>query len=137
MAAWLELSHDLIFVAASLVFSSAVSHLHDDARVAWVLGVFVSLWWIEVSTTMFANRFRVDDVGQRVLVLIQMFLVVLLAGEAREGVGRDGLFLSGAHAALVGTVAVMYWRLARTPGPLRVYAVHRRRMRSFRWQRSS
>jgi low temperature requirement protein LtrA len=125
VAAWLELFYDLIFVAAILVFSSAVSHLHDDLRVAWVVGVFVSVWWIWVSTTMFVNRFRVDDVGQRVLVLVQMFLVVLLAGEAREGVVRDGVFLSLNYAALIGTVAVMYWRLARTPGPLRSYAVHR------------
>jgi low temperature requirement protein LtrA len=125
MAAWLELFYDLIFVAAILVFSSAVSHLHDDVRVAWVVGVFVAVWWIWVSTTMFVNRFRVDGVGQRVLVLIQMFLVVLLAGEAREGVVRDGVFLSLNYAALIGTVAVMYWRLARTPGPLRSYAVNR------------
>ena len=125
LAAWLELFYDLIFVAAILVFSSAVSHLHDDVRVAWVVGVFVALWWIWVSTTMFVNRFRVDDIGQRVLVLVQMFLVVLLAGEAREGVVRDGLVLSVTYAALIGTVAVMYWRLARTPGPLRSYAVHR------------
>jgi len=125
VAAWLELFYDLIFVAAILVFSSAVSHLHDDLRVAWVVGVFVAVWWIWVSTTMFVNRFRVDDVGQRVLVLVQMFLVVLLAGEAREGVVRDGVFLSLNYAALIGTVAVMYWRLARTPGPLRSYAVHR------------
>ncbi len=125
MAAWLELFYDLIFVAAILVFSSAVSHLHDEVRIAWVVGVFVAVWWIWVSTTMFVNRFRVDDVGQRVLVLGQMFLVVVLAVEAREGVLRDGIAISVTYACLVGTVAVMYSRVARRGGPLGQYAVYR------------
>ncbi len=125
MAAWLELFYDLIFVAAILVFSAAVSHLEDEVRIAWVVGVFVAVWWIWVSTTMFVNRFRVDDVGQRVLVLLQMFLVVVLAVEAREGVLRDGPFISITYACLIGTVAVMYGREARARGPLGPYAIRR------------
>jgi low temperature requirement protein LtrA len=125
MTAWLELFYDLIFVAAILVFSSAVSHLHDEVRTAWVVGVFVAVWWIWVSTTMFVNRFRVDDVGQRLLVLGQMFFVVLLAVESREGVIRDGRYISGTYALLIGSVALMYWRTARTPGPLGTYALRR------------
>ena len=33
MGAWIELFYDLVFVAAILVFSSAVSHLHDADRI--------------------------------------------------------------------------------------------------------
>jgi low temperature requirement protein LtrA len=124
-AAWLELFYDLIFVAAILVFSSAVSHLHDDVRIAWVVGVFVAVWWIWVSTTMFVNRFRFHDVGQRVLVLGQMFFVIVLAVESREGVRRDAPYISVTYACLIGTVAAMYWRAARTRGPLGPYAMRR------------
>jgi low temperature requirement protein LtrA len=70
MAAWLELSYDLIFVAAILVFRAAVGHLHDAGRIIWVVGVFVVLSWIWVSTTMYINRFRVDNLVERVLVYI-------------------------------------------------------------------
>ena len=85
MAEWLELFYDLVFVAAILVFSSAVSHLHDAARVGWVVAVFAAVWWIWLSTTFFVNRFRTADLGQRLLVLAQMFLVALVAWRRAPG----------------------------------------------------
>ena len=42
-----------------------------------------------------------------------MFLVVLIAIEARAGVVDDEAYLAATYGALVGTVAVMYWRAAR------------------------
>src|ERR1700704_4713469 len=86
MSVWIELFYDLVFVAAILVFSSAVSHLHDEARIGWVVIVFSAVWWVWLSTTMFANRFRMTDLGHRMLILLQMFFVVLIAMEARAGV---------------------------------------------------
>ena len=62
MGVWIELFYDLVFVAAILVFSSAVSHLHDASRIAWVVAVFCAVWWVWLSTTMFTNRFRMADV---------------------------------------------------------------------------
>src|SRR5438445_8650279 len=96
MGAWIELFYDLVFVAAILVFSSAVSHLHDGARVGWVVVVFSAVWWIWLSTTIFVNRFRMTDLGHRLLVLSQMFLVVLIAMEARAGVVDDEAYLAAA-----------------------------------------
>jgi low temperature requirement protein LtrA len=124
MAAWLELFYDLVFVAAILVFSSAVSHLHDAARVAWVVAVFAAVWWIWLSTTFFVNRFRTADLGQRLLVLAQMFLVALVATEARAGVVDDEAFLLATYTALVATIAVMYARAARQGGPQAGFARH-------------
>jgi low temperature requirement protein LtrA len=122
MAGWLELFYDLIFVAAILVFSSAVSHVHDVVKISWVAGVAIALWWIWLSTTMYINRFRADDFFERVLVLAQMFLVVLLAVEALEGVRRDSVLLSLTFAALIGTVGIMYLRSARSGSPLAAFA---------------
>jgi low temperature requirement protein LtrA len=117
MGVWLELFYDLVFVAAILVFSSAVSHLHDGARIAWVVAVFSAVWWVWLSTTMFTNRFHMADVGHRILVLAQMILVALVAMEARAGVADDEAFLLCTYAALVTTIAIMYWRAARARGP--------------------
>jgi low temperature requirement protein LtrA len=116
MMSWLELFYDLVFVAAILILSSAVSHTHHTARVAWIVAVFASLWWIWLQTTLFTNRYRVDDLTHRVLVLVQMFLVILVAMEAHEGVIRDGAYLSLTYAALMGTVGVMYARVAWADG---------------------
>jgi low temperature requirement protein LtrA len=122
MGVWLELFYDLVFVAAILVFSSAVSHLHDAARIAWVVAVFSAVWWVWLSTTMFTNRFHMADLGHRLLVLAQMILVALVAMEARAGVVDDEVLLLCSYAALVATLAIMYWRAARARGPYAAFA---------------
>jgi low temperature requirement protein LtrA len=117
MGVWIELFYDLVFVAAILVFSSAVSHLHDGARIGWVVAVFSAVWWVWLSTTIFVNRFRMDDFGHRLLILLQMFFVVLIAMEARAGVVDDEAYLAVTYGLLVATVAAMYWRAWRAGGP--------------------
>ena len=122
MGVWIELFYDLVFVAAILVFSSAVSHLHDASRIGWVVAVFSAVWWIWLSTTMFTNRFHMADVVHRGLVLLQMILVVLVAIEARAGVRDDEVILLCTYAALVASIALMYWRAARAHGPHATFA---------------
>src|SRR5690348_1244376 len=117
LGAWIELFYDLVFVAAILVFSSAVSHLHDADRIVWVVAVFCAVWWLWLSTTMFTNRFRMTDVVHRMLLLGQMILVALVAMEARAGVADDEVLLLCSYAALIATVAIMYWRAAHAGGP--------------------
>jgi low temperature requirement protein LtrA len=119
---WLELFYDLVFVAAILVFSSAVSHLHDATRVAWVVGIFAAVWWIWLSTTIFVDRFRAVDMQHRLLVLAQMFLVVLTAMEARAGVIDDAPYLDLTYGLLVLTIALMYARVAHAGGPHAAFA---------------
>jgi len=124
MGIWLELFYDLVFVAAILVFSSAVSHLHDGARVGWVVIVFAAVWWIWLSTTIFTNRYRMTDLAHRVRLLLQMFFVVLIAMEARAGVVEDEAYLALTYAALVASVAAMYWRAWRQGGSDSAFAGH-------------
>jgi low temperature requirement protein LtrA len=124
LGVWLELFYDLVFVAAILVFSSAVSHLHDADRILWVVAVFCAVWWVWLSTTMFTNRFHMADLFHRVLLLAQMILVALVAMEARGGVADDEVLLLCTYAALVTTVAVMYARAALAHGPNATFARH-------------
>jgi low temperature requirement protein LtrA len=111
---WLELFYDLVFVAAILVLSDAASHGHDATRIVRVVAIFVALWWVWLSTTLFTNRFRTGDMVHRLLVLGQMFLVVLVAMEAHAGVRHDAAYLSVTYGGLVASVAIMYTRAART-----------------------
>jgi low temperature requirement protein LtrA len=122
MGVWLELFYDLVFVAAILVFSSAVSHLHDASRILWVVAVFCAVWWVWLSTTMFTNRFRMTDALHRGLVLLQMILVAIVAMEANAGVADDEVLLLLTYAALVASIAVMYWRAAHAQGPFAGFA---------------
>jgi low temperature requirement protein LtrA len=124
LGVWLELFYDLVFVAAILVFSSAVSHLHDADRILWVVAVFCAVWWVWLSTTMFTNRFHMADGFHRALLLVQMILVALVAMEARGGVADDEVLLLGTYAALVAIVAVMYARAAHARGPHAAFARH-------------
>jgi low temperature requirement protein LtrA len=112
MTVWLELFYDLVFVAAILVLSDAVSHLHDSLRVTRVVVIFAALWLVWLATTLFANRYRAQDFVHRALVLAQMFLVALVAIEAHAGVEHDAASLAITYAGLVATVAVMYTRAA-------------------------
>src|SRR4051794_33732473 len=113
MNVWVELFYDLVFVAAILVLSAAASHLEDGIRVARIVAIFIGLWSVWLATTFFANRYRVQDMTHRLLVLAQMFIVVLVAMEAHAGVREDAPFLSLTYGGLAATVAVMYTRVAR------------------------
>ena len=127
MAVWLELFYDLVFVAAILVLSDAVAHLHDELRITRVVAVFVALWFVWLSTTLFVNRFPAQDFVHRMLVLAQMFLVTLVAIEADAGVEHDATVLSITYGGLVAIVAVMYTRAARHGGPQQMDASRRAR----------
>jgi low temperature requirement protein LtrA len=122
MTAWLELFYDLVFVAAILVLSDAITYVERPGRVLSIVAVFASLWWIWLQTMLFTNRFRVHDMTHRVLVLVQMFVVILITMQAHEGVIRDAEYLSVTYAVLLGTVAIMYWRRARHGGDGARYA---------------
>ena len=114
MSVWVELFYDLVFVAAILVLSAAASHLDDGVRVARIAAVFIGLWSVWLATTFFANRYRVQDMTHRLLVLAQMFIVVLVAMQAHAGIRQDAVYLSLTYGGLAATVALMYTRVART-----------------------
>ena len=122
MAGWIELFYDLIFVAAILIFSIAVVHVHPSTRITWIVTVFAASWWVWFVTTVCANRFHMTDFPHRLLLLFQMLVIVLMAMEARVSVAGDSTYLSGEYGLLLVTVGVMFARGARQPGPDRLFA---------------
>jgi low temperature requirement protein LtrA len=119
---WQELFYDLVFVAAILVFSTAVSHQADAWRVVWLVTVFVALWWIWFSTTLYMNRYRSHDVVHRILLLAQMLVVAFVALEAGAGVRRDENYLGATFSLLLLLLAGMYWHASRTADGDRPFA---------------
>jgi len=83
-ATWLELFFDLIFVVAIGDVTHILSHTHDGHLdplqfLQYVL-IFIPLWWIWASHTMYANRFDADDRKHRVATLFIMFLLIIISG---------------------------------------------------------
>ena len=112
-ASRLELFFDLAFV---LVVAELAIELRDDLTVQGALrfaGLFTTVWWAWVSSTLYANRFDHDDVLYRLYKLASMGAVIGLAASATEATGeRFGIFV-GCQLALRLLLFVQYGRAYR------------------------
>src|SRR3712207_755558 len=112
-ASRLELFFDLAFV---LVVAELAGGLAEDVGTAAVLtfaGLFTTVWWAWVSSTLYANRFDHDDVVYRLFKLGSMAAVVGLAASATEATGeRFGVFVA-CHVALRVLLLLQYHRAYR------------------------
>ncbi|MET0962409.1 MAG: low temperature requirement protein A [Noviherbaspirillum sp.] len=83
-ATWLELFFDLIFVVAIGDVTHILSHTHEghlEPLQFWkFVLIFIPLWWIWASHTMYANRFDADDGKHRLATLFIMFLLIVSSG---------------------------------------------------------
>ena len=83
-ATWLELFFDLIFVVTIGDVTHILSHTHEghlDPLQFWkFVLIFIPLWWIWASHTVYANRFDADDRKHRLATLCIMFLLIIISG---------------------------------------------------------
>jgi low temperature requirement protein LtrA len=103
---WLELFFDLVFVAA---VAQAATHLRDDYSPAGLVRfalLFVLIWWAWLGHTTFSTRFDTDDVVQRGLTALQLFLVAVMA------INATGALVSGDSAGFAGAYSLMRFVLA-------------------------
>ncbi|MBE9399713.1 low temperature requirement protein A [Pontibacterium sp. N1Y112] len=82
-ATWLELFFDLVFVAVIGVVTHDLAHTHNGhigiEQLARFPLVFIPVWWIWMTHTLFANRFDRDSREQRLITLGIMGLLVLMS----------------------------------------------------------
>ena len=109
---WLELFYDLVFVAAVITFSDAISLEPNLGRIGAVDAAFVVTWLVWLATTLHANRYRDDGAVQRALVLGQMLLLTINALAVGDGFEAHPELISITYALLALDVAVMYARAA-------------------------
>ncbi len=107
---WLELFYDLVFVAAVVTFSDAISFSPNLGRIGAVDAAFAATWLIWLATTLHANRFRDDGAVQRALVLVQMLLLTVNAIAVGDGFDAHPALISVTYALLAIDVAAMYAR---------------------------
>jgi low temperature requirement protein LtrA len=112
-ASRLELFFDLAFV---LVVAELAIGLREDVTVAGALrfaGLFATVWWAWVSSTLYANRFDHDDVLYRLYKLASMAAVVGLAASATEATGKRFAIFVGCQLALRLLLLLQYARAQR------------------------
>jgi low temperature requirement protein LtrA len=105
-ATWLELFFDLIFVVTISDVTHLLSHTregHLEPFQFWkFVLIFIPLWWIWASHTMYANRFDADDGKHRLATLFIMFLLIIISGLI------DQRFLASFDAIIICYVGSKY-----------------------------
>ncbi|MCA0900903.1 low temperature requirement protein A [Microbulbifer agarilyticus] len=108
-ATWLELFFDLVFVAVISAVSTDLAHtVHGHLTVEQLLRfplIFIPVWWIWMTHTLYANRFDQDDRTHRFIALLIMALVVLLSTYSERTLSVD-------FDKYVLTYVVIRWILA-------------------------
>ena len=108
---WLELFFDLVFVAA---VAQVGTHLRDDYSLPGLLRfsfLFVLIWWAWLGHTTFSTRFDTDDLVQRALTGLQMFLVAVMAVNATGALdSRDSAGFAAAYSVMRFILVGQYLR---------------------------
>ncbi|MFF3113959.1 low temperature requirement protein A [Kitasatospora sp. NPDC057904] len=110
---WAELYFDLVFVFAVTQVSGLLHHHHDWRGVAEALVVFVPVYWCWVGTTVQANIRDVDNLRDRVGILLVGLAGLFMALAVPGAWGGRGVLL-GAGYWLARVVLVVL--LMRVPG---------------------
>jgi len=113
-ATWLELFYDLVFVVTVSQLSHYLFHEISLSNFFGFLFLFIPVWWSWIGTAFFATRFYSDDIGHRLLLLLQM------GGASAMAVNISGAFsntfsgfaLSYAFMRLI--LVIEYVRVFRT-----------------------
>lgn len=114
-ATWLELFFDLVFVAVIGVVTHDLAHTHNGHIGAEQLArfplVFIPVWWIWMTHTLFANRFDKDDREHRVFTLFIMGILVVLSTYAETSLGENFSQFIFLYAIVRLMLGYRYWMI--------------------------
>jgi low temperature requirement protein LtrA len=115
-ATWLELFFDLVFVAA---VAQVGTHLRGDYSLHGLLRfslLFLLIWWAWLGHTTYSTRFDTDDIVQRGLTLLQMFVVAVMAINATSALdSRDSAGFAAAYSVMRFVLVAQFLRARRLP----------------------
>ncbi len=113
---WLELFFDLIFVAAVAQVAEPLREHYTADGVLRFAALFALIWWAWTGYTTFATRFEIDDGVQRVLTVVQVFVVAIMAANARDTLdSRSTAGFAAAYAVLRLLLVGQYCRARHLP----------------------
>ncbi|MGH9950909.1 MAG: low temperature requirement protein A [Nitrososphaeraceae archaeon] len=109
-ATWLELFYDLVFV---VVIFQLAHYLEENFTLNGFLGflaLFVPVWWSWTGAVFYATRFDTDDLGHRILVLLQMVGAAFLAVYVSDAFGDGSVGFALSYAAIRIILVLEYVR---------------------------
>src|SRR5881227_1646234 len=113
---WTELFFDLVFAAAIAQLSAPLDHDYSFfgiGRFAFLLALVFLAWF---GYTAFATQLAVDDLVQRALLVVQIFLVAVMAANATDALSsRDAAGFGAAYGGVRAILALQYVRVIRSP----------------------
>ena len=116
-AGWTELFYDLVFAAAISQLSTPLDadySLFGVLRYAFLLSLIFLAW---LGYTYLSTLVATDDLFERVLVLVQIFLVAVMAANATDRLGsRDAAGFGAAYGGVRAILALQYFRARSLPG---------------------
>jgi len=111
---WLELFYDLVYVATLIQIGNFLSaNLTMSGFGKFCVLLFV-VWWAWTGETLYQNRFFVDDVVHRLLVLVQMFSVAAMGLSVSDAFGALSAQFAIAYAIVRVMLVLMYVRVRRS-----------------------
>jgi low temperature requirement protein LtrA len=112
-ASWLENFYDLI--VAIVVFQLS-TNLNHDVSIFGFLGfvaLFIPVLWSWIGVTFYNSRFETDDLGHRLLTLLQMAAAAIMAVNVPDGLGKNSAAFALSYAAIRTILVIEYLRTGR------------------------
>ncbi|SHE60149.1 Low temperature requirement protein LtrA [Microbulbifer donghaiensis] len=117
-ATWLELFFDLVFVAVIGVVTHDLAHTHNGHIGAEQLLrfplVFIPVWWIWMTHTLYSNRFDKDSREHRLFSLCLMALLVVLSLFVESSLEQGFALFALLYGAIRLMLAYLYWTIHRS-----------------------
>lgn len=110
---WLELFYDLVFVAVFIQIGDLLSRDVSGTGILTVLLLFAPIWWIWVNIAWYMNRFDVDDVIHRLLLLVQIFFIAWIGLSVPDAFGDQSTQFVICYIGFRLTMIAMYARTLR------------------------
>ncbi|MGK0151903.1 low temperature requirement protein A [Pseudomonas putida] len=111
-ATWLELFFDLIFVVAIGKVTHTLEHVHQghfEYEQLWTfLLLFVPLWWIWSSHTIYSNRYDTDSNLHRLATLFIMLLLIVLSARIGEDLETNYPLVITCYFGMRAIISMMY-----------------------------
>jgi low temperature requirement protein LtrA len=113
---WLELFFDLAFVAAVAQVGTPLATEYSIDGLLRYGFLFLLIWWAWNGHSTFSTRFDPDDVVQRVLTLVQIFVVAVMAVNAKDALdSRSSAGFAAAYAVMRLLLVAQYVRARSIP----------------------
>jgi low temperature requirement protein LtrA len=99
-ATWLELFYDLLFATVVTQLSLQLSQDFSPLGLLSFMGLMVPVWWAWIGQAFYATRFDTDDLGHRLFIIAQMFVVAAMAVTVHQGISRGSAGFALCYAAV-------------------------------------